>query len=372
MAATDRSAALAAVAPFGSITDVPGIHVGHHQRVGRGWQTGTTVVFAPAGATPGVSVRGGGPGTRETDALGAQHLVQQVHAVTLTGGSAYGLAAADGVVAWLEERGLGFPIGPPDEPAGVVPVVPAAVVFDLGRGGRFTNRPDAAFGRRAVGAAGRRVRAWGAVGAGTGARAGGLQGGVGTASTAVTIERPTGDRAEVVVGALAVVNANGSPIDPVTGLPWTDAGLGLRRPPRSERSAVVAALTGQAESSLNTTIGVVATTAALTKAEASKLADVAHDGLARAIRPAHSMFDGDTVFGLATGDVELGDAPAAMRSAESRQRLLNQVLAAAADTFASACTHAVLAADRVGDAPAYRDLCPSAWPRGATGGASVG
>src|SRR6188472_3987197 len=127
--------------PFGSITDVEGVRVGHHQRVGRGWQTGTTVVFAPQGATPGVDVRGGGPGTRETDALGPANLVEHVHAICLTGGSAYGLAAADGVMAWLEERALGFTVGPPDSgPPRVVPVVPAAVIFDLGRGGDFGHR----------------------------------------------------------------------------------------------------------------------------------------------------------------------------------------------------------------------------------------
>ncbi|TFH21182.1 MAG: peptidase S58 family protein, partial [Acidimicrobiales bacterium] len=163
--------------PFGSITDVPGIRVGHHQRSGRGWQTGTTVVFAPDGATPGVSVRGGGPGTRETDALRPENLVEQIHAICLTGGSAYGLAAADGVVGWLEEQGLGFPVGSPLDPVGVVPVVPAAVVFDLGRGGNFSNRPNADFGRRAVTNARRAQRSWGSVGAGTGAKAGGLQGG---------------------------------------------------------------------------------------------------------------------------------------------------------------------------------------------------
>lgn len=359
MAATAPGPARTAVSPVGSITDVGGIRVGHHQRIGRGWQTGTTVVFAPDGATPGVSVRGGGPGTRETDALAPQNLVQRIHAVTLTGGSAYGLASADGVVAWLEEQGLGFPIGPPSEVVGVVPVVPAAVVFDLGRGGRFANRPDAAFGRRAIAAARQRPRTWGSIGAGTGARAGGLQGGVGTASATLTVVRPDGTEGQVVIGALAVVNANGSPVDPATGLPWEPDGFALRRPTRAERSAVIESLGGQAGPSLNTTIGVVATSAALTKTETTKLADVAHDGLARAIRPAHSMFDGDTVFGLATGEVELGDAPAAMRSSESRQRLLNQVLSAAADTFAAACTHAVIAASRVGDAPAYRDLCPS-------------
>ncbi len=362
-------------APFGSITDVPGVRVGHHQRSGRGWQTGTTVVFVPDGATPGVSVRGGGPGTRETDALRPENLVELIHAVCLTGGSAFGLRAADGVVGWLEERRLGFPIGPSSNRVGVVPVVPAAVVFDLGRGGNFANRPDAQFGRRSMANTRGAQRLWGSVGAGTGARAGGLQGGVGTAHTIVTIAGDVigtpGIDAQVSVGAVAVVNANGSPIDPSSGLPWTflppAAGLDLRPPSARDRARLLAALTGraEAESSLNTTIGVVATSAALTKAEVSKMADVAHDGLARAIRPAHSMFDGDTVFGLATGAVNLGNEPAAMRSAEwagrSRQRAVNQLLRAAADTFETACVHAVLAAERCGTSASYAELCPSAF-----------
>ena len=352
--------------PVGSITEIAGLRVGHHQRKARGWQTGTTVVLVPGGATPGVSVRGGGPGTRETDALHPSNLVERIHAVTLTGGSAFGLAAADGVVSWLEEHGLGFPVGPPDEPVGVVPVVPAAVVFDLARGGNFTHRPDAAFGRRAVAAARSDVRRWGSVGAGTGANAGGLQGGVGTASTTVSLPGDPG--VEIVVGALAVVNANGAPVDRSTGLPWEPGGFGMRRPRRDERENLIAALDRHNGSSLNTTIGVVATTARLTKSETTKMADVAHDGLARAIRPAHSMFDGDTVFGLATGEVDLRNEPAAMRSQASRQRDVNTVLVAAADTFAAACTHAVLTATTLGTAPAYGDLCPSSW-RGRGSGA---
>lgn len=354
--------------PLGSITDIAGVLVGHAQRVRRGWQTGTTVVHVPAGATPGVAVRGGGPGTRETDALHPENLVQQIHAVCLTGGSAFGLASADGVVRWLEQRDLGFPVGRPPDHEGVVPVVPAAVIFDLGRGGVFANRPDAMFGERAISRATRRQRAWGAVGAGTGARAGGLQGGVGTASTVVTLPGALYGDGEAdrhaTVGAVAVVNSNGSPVDPSTGAPWVDGGLRLRRPGAGERRALAEALTGSAVAptpdSLNTTIGVVATSAALTKSEASKMASVAHDGLARAIRPAHSMVDGDTIFTLATGDVDLGSLPAAMRSTPSRQGALNLLLAAAADTFAAACTHAVIAADTIGDSPAYRDLCPSA------------
>jgi L-aminopeptidase/D-esterase-like protein len=350
--------------PFGSITDVAGVEVGHHQRTGRGWQTGTTVVFARRGATPGVSVRGGGPGTRETDALHPEHLVERIHAICLTGGSAFGLSAADGVVAWLEERRLGFPVGDPLDPVGVVPVVPAAVIFDLGRAGRFDHRPDATFGRRAIGSTRVDQRRWGAVGAGAGARAGGLQGGVGTAATVVTIPGsmigPDSDDVDVTVGALAVVNANGSPVDRSTGLPWSPQGAGLRRPSDADRSRLRAVLDGNEQVALNTTIGVVATSARLSKAEVGKLCGVAHDGLARAIRPAHSMTDGDTVFGLATGDVDLGAGPAAMRSTASRPRAFNLLLAAAADTFASACTHAIISATGTPHAPSYLELCPSA------------
>lgn len=362
-----------AAPPLGSITDVPGIRVGHAQRTGRGWQTGTTVVFAPDGVTPGVDVRGGGPGTRETDALHPENLVQEIHAVCLTGGSAYGLAAADGVVSWLEEQGLGFPVGVGDDQLGVVPVVPAAVVFDLGRGGRFASRPNADLGRRAIRAAKIRQHAWGSVGAGTGAKAGGLQGGVGTASTTVTLPGvlfgEDGADREVVVGAVAVVNSNGSPVDPRTAQPWVRTALDLRRPGAADRRGLLQAMSGPAASppstspssgSLNTTIGVVATSAGLTKSEVSKLASVTHDGLARAIRPAHSMFDGDTIFALATGDVDLGDLPAAMRSTPSRQGALNLILTAGADVFAAACTHAVVAAATIGEAVAYLDVCPSA------------
>lgn len=327
--------------PFGSILDVDGIGVGHHQRTGTGWQTGTTVVTAKSGATPGVDVRGGGPGTRETDALRPENVVRTIHAITLTGGSAYGLAAADGVVDVLERSGLGFPVGD-----GVVPVVPAAVIFDLGRGGRFANRPDATFGARAArtALAGRRTPSWGTVGAGTGARVGGLQGGVGTASTVVQI----GDTA-VVVGALAVVNAIGSAIDTTTGLPWEPSGLGLKRPSSAQRQAITDAMQPPGPT-LNTTIGVVATSALLNKAEASKVASVAHDGLARAIRPAHGLTDGDTIFTVATGGVVLPDDPALHIAA------LNTLLQAGANTFAAACTHAVISATTLGPASAWSDL----------------
>ena len=352
---------LSATCPAGSLTDVPGIRVGHYQRNGRGWQTGTTAVVVPEGAVPGVDVRGGGPGTRETDALAPENLVDRIHGICLTGGSAYGLAAADGVVSWLEEQGLGFPIMVGDEERGVVPVVPAAVVFDLGRGGTFANRPDADFGKRAARSAKRRQTQWGSVGAGTGAKAGGLQGGVGTASQIVTLPGDDDQPAvDIVVGALAVVNANGSAVDLTTGLPWEHRGFDLRRPSKADKHALQDLANGQASPELNTTIGVVATSARLNKAETSKLASVAHDGLARAIRPAHSMFDGDTIFGLATGLHRLSAGSTTMRVPGSRNGALNQLLDAAADTFAAACTHAVLAATTIGDLRAYRGVCPSA------------
>lgn len=339
----------------GSLTDVAGLLVGHHRRVGRGWQTGTTVVSAPGGAVAAVDVRGGGPGTRETDALDPRNLVDRVHAICLTGGSAYGLAAADGVMAELERRQLGVAVG--TDPGHVVPVVPAAVIFDLGRGGAFANRPGPEFGARALRSAKRRAER-GAVGAGTGARAGGLQGGVGMASTIV----PIGD-GHVTVAALAVVNASGSLIDPATGAPWLRVD-GLRRPDRADRSRLVDAIASASAPPLNTTIGVVATSADLSRPEAGRLAQSAHDGLARAIRPAHSLMDGDTIFGLSTG--VNGLAPAAsgtIRDPRSRATQLNLVFAAAADVFASACIDAVITAASIGATLAYRDLCPSAWRR---------
>jgi L-aminopeptidase/D-esterase-like protein len=350
--------------PFGvgAITDVAGIRVGHHQRTGSGWLTGTTAVLAPDGATAAVDVRGGGPGTRETDALDPRNLVDRVHAICLTGGSAYGLATADGVMAELERRGLGVPVGPGRHD--VVPVVPTAVIFDLGRGGRFGARPDPAFGERAARAAfGRSGRSprHGTIGAGTGARAGGLQGGIGMASATVSL----GD-VMVRVGALAVVNASGSLIDPTTGLPWMPMPA-LRRPNATERAALAAAVapaTPAAPPPLNTTIGVVAVDAVLDRAEVGRLAQSAHDGLARAIRPAHALVDGDTIFGLATGSAQLPTpTDGTIRSAGSRAIMLSTLFAAGADVFAAACVDAIITATTTSAHPAYRDLCPSAFAR---------
>ncbi|HEY3484456.1 MAG TPA: P1 family peptidase [Ilumatobacteraceae bacterium] len=335
----------------GAITDVPGVRVGHVQRTTRGWRTGTTVVYVPDGATAGVDVRGGGPGTRETDALHPSTLVDRVHAVCLTGGSAFGLAAADGVMSWLEPRGLGVKVGP--EPSHVVPVVPTAVIFDLGRGGDFAKRPDPSFGARAIAGA-RATTPRGAVGAGTGAIAGGLQGGVGTASATVD---------DVVVGALVVVNAAGSLVDPATGLPWYAGGARLRRPDAAARTALADALAARIVPPLNTTIGVIATSAALTKAEASKLASIGHDGMARAIRPVHSMFDGDTVFALALGRDELPAPGVRFRDPASRPGVFSRILAAGAACFADACTDALLSATSIGGPPSYRELCGASTER---------
>ncbi|MCB0955536.1 MAG: P1 family peptidase [Ilumatobacteraceae bacterium] len=336
-------------APGGCLTDVAGIAVGHAQRWGRGWRTGTTVALLPPSAVVGVDVRGGGPGTRETDLLHPQATLSTAHAICLTGGSAYGLAAADGVMAFLEERRVGFPVG--TTAAEVVPLVPAAVIFDLGRGGSFANRPDAGFGHRAAAAARRRPVANGAVGAGTGARTRGLQGGVGTASQVLD--------GGVVVAALAVVNAAGSVLDPSTGMPWEPGDDRLRRPTATDRAALREVMDA-AVPSLNTTIGIVATTAALSKAEAGKFAAVAHDGLARAVRPVHSLFDGDTIFGVATCRDPLGGTDEPPRARTTR---LNAVLEAGAACFARACTNAVVRAQARGGDPAYLDLCGSAGAR---------
>lgn len=339
----------------GSLTDVPGVLVGHYQRSSRGWRTGTTVVLTPAGATAGVDVRGGGPGTRETDLLRPENVVQHVHGICLTGGSAYGLAAAGGVMQHLEASGAGFTVG--QLAHHVVPIVPAAVIFDLGRGGAFDHRPDAIFGLRAARAARRRAETNGSVGAGTGAMAGGLQGGVGSVSCHL--------EDGITVAALAVVNAAGSVVDQATGLPWETTGFDLRRPARDERDALLAELAAGSvlRQPLNTTIGVVATSARLTKAECTRVASVAHDGMARAIRPVHSMFDGDAVFALATGIDELPDATTTgFRSGGTRPAVLNVILDAAARCFAAACTQAVLSATSI-DASgprSYRDVCPSA------------
>ncbi|MCV2396290.1 P1 family peptidase [Actinotalea sp. M2MS4P-6] len=277
-------------APHGSITDVPGVRVGHAQRSDEGWLTGVTVVLPPPGTVGGVDVRGGGPGTHETDALDPRTLVPTVDAVVLTGGSAFGLVSAHGAQRWCAEHGRGFPVS--DRPGEVVPIVPAAAVFDLGRGGVFGHHPDEQMGYDATAAAAATPEhapvARGTVGAGTGAAiaAQRFKGGVGTASVRIS--------GGPVVGAIAVVNAAGAPVVP--GAPVPDL------PP-------------WATTELNTTLAVVATDAALDPSEVSRTATAAHDGLARALDPVHTLADGDTVFALATGRLELpSDRPARVTS----------------------------------------------------------
>ena len=306
---------------MGSLTDVPGIRVGHVHKTDGGWLTGVTVVLPPAGTVGSVEVQGGGPATHETDALDPTSLVSQVDAVVLTGGSAYGLASAGGAQRWCEENGRGFAV-----PGGVVPIVPAAAIFDLGRGGDFTARPTPDMGYAATAAAAAEKEGHdvgrGNVGAGTGALIGRTyKGGVGTAS--VTLDNG------VVVGALAVVNALGLPL--------------------VEHSVVKETVV---EPGLNTTLVVVATNAVLDVAECKRTAAAAHAGIARALNPSHTLADGDTVFCLATG------AAALDRSDETaRQISLVTLQSAAADVVRLAILDGVASAGPVstpaGDYGAY-------------------
>ena len=343
----------------GSFTDVGSVKVGHYSRSTRGWLTGSTVILTPQGAIAGVDVRGGGPGTRETDLLRPENLIQKVHSIVLSGGSAYGLASAQGAMEFLEKSCDGFLVGA--DPSWVVPIVPAAVIFDLGRGGVFSNRPDSTFGFRAAQLAKAQVAVMGNTGAGIGARSGGIKGGLGMASTRIESGH--------VVSAIAIVNSIGSVINPRTCTPWEESGTRLRRPSASDRKRfreyvmAQSAPTATTESSLNTTIGVVATDLLLSKAECTKFAGVAHDGLARAVRPAHLMKDGDTIFGLSVGpgDLVMSDHEPIFSDPVGRPALLNKVLAAGADMFAQACTEAILHASSIGGMLSYRELCPSAF-----------
>jgi len=277
----------------GAITDVPGVKVGHFTDPRR--PTGCTAILTEEGAVGGVDVRGAAPGTRETDLLDPSNLVERVHGVMLSGGSAFGLEAATGAVRWLEERGIGFPAGPAR-----VPIVPAAILFDLGMGDHRI-RPEAAAGHAACAAASDSAPEEGSVGAGAGATVGklfglprGMKGGIGTASARV---------GRVTLGAIVAVNAVGDVVDPASGAVIA----GARNAPdgRTRIGAAGAVMRGELPAALQpgmaTTIGVIATDAGLTKAQCRRLAQVAQDGLARSINPVHTMWDGDTVFALSTG-----------------------------------------------------------------------
>ncbi|MEV0948548.1 P1 family peptidase [Rhodococcus sp. NPDC049939] len=342
-----------------SLVDVAGLSVGHHHELddeatlGSGAATGCTVVLAPHGVTGAVDVRGGAPGTRETDLLDPSHSVQQVHAILLTGGSAYGLAAADGVMRWLEERGHGIQMGTEDQ---VVPIVPGAVIYDLAVGD-WHRRPTAEFGYRAADSASSTVHS-GSVGAGVGARAGALKGGIGTASLVIE----DGPAQGVTVSALIVANPAGSVFDPSTGLLWgvgaeNTAAFGLRAPERCELAAANELAAKSAV--LNTTIGVVATDAPLSKASCRRVAVAGHDGLARAIRPAHTPLDGDTIFALSTATRGIETVAGIPDGLPADLPILASVCTAAATVVERAIVDAVITATQVAGIPSYRDLFPS-------------
>ncbi len=324
---------------WNAITDVPGIEAGHAQDDAA--LTGVTVVLCRRGAVGGVDVRGSAPGTRETDLLDPVNLVEKVHAVTLAGGSAFGLEAASGVARWLEEQGIGFETG-----AARVPIVPAAILYDLDLG-RADVRPDAAMGYAAAASAARGPVAEGNVGAGTGAsvgkifgKAGAMKAGLGTAS----IEIGGG----VIVGAIAAVNAFGDVIDPKSGQilagarPVKIAPLKLGGEGRfADTMKVMRTFAGRQilrfATGRNTVIGVVAANVKFTKAEATKMAQMAQDGLARTVSPAHTMLDGDTIFALATG---------------GKRADISAVGAYAAEALALAIVRAVKTARPAGGLPA--------------------
>jgi L-aminopeptidase/D-esterase-like protein len=303
-----------------TITAVPGLRVGHAQNDEA--MTGCTVILCEAGAVGGVDQRGGAPGTRETDLLRPVHRVEQVHGVLLTGGSAFGLEAAGGVMRYLEERGIGFDVG-----VARVPIVPAAVIFDLAIG-RADIRPDDAMAYQACIMASTTPVVEGNVGAGTGATVGKILGmqnamkaGVGSACVEIG--------AGLFVGAIAVVNALGDVIDPRSG----EIIAGARSEDGfADTLQVMRQFQAMSSASAsNTVIGVVATNAKLSKEETNKVAQMAQDGLARAIRPAHTMYDGDTIFALSTGDVQAD---------------VNLIGAFAADVFAEAIVRGVKAVRR--------------------------
>jgi L-aminopeptidase/D-esterase-like protein len=308
------------------ITDIPGIRVGHDTNLEAA--TGCTVILCDTPAVGGVDVRGGAPATRETDLLHPMNLVEEVNAVVLTGGSAFGLDAASGVMRYLEERGIGYDTG-----IARVPIVPAAAIFDLALGSASV-RPDAAAGYRACEQATADAVTQGNAGAGTGATVGKMagppfmmKGGLGSASTQLSDG--------TLVGALVVVNALGDVIDPQTG----QVVAGTRHP--SGQGFLAPNPFG------NTTIAVVATNASLTKAQVNKVAQMAHDGIAQAIRPAHTMFDGDTIFALA-----LGPQSQTMTNPALAASQVSTIGAAAAITLARAIVKAVRHATELHGVPA--------------------
>jgi L-aminopeptidase/D-esterase-like protein len=327
-----------------TLTAVEGVKVGHFTLSER--PTGCTVVLFKDGTTGGVDVRGGAPGTRETDLLNPVNSVQIVNAITLAGGSAYGLDAATGVMRWLDEHHVGYPVGA----AGVVPIVPAAILFDLGFGKDPTIRPTADCGYRAAESASEAPVQEGNVGAGAGAtvgKSGGGRGGAGGPMKAgigsAAIKLPSG----LVVAAIVAVNAVGDIIDPATG----QVVAGVRGPDGKLADARKLLRQGagrDGRAGENTTIGIVATNARLTKVQAQKVAQMAHDGYARAIAPVHTPADGDTIFSVATGTWE-GEANHGTIGALAAEAMADAIVRAATQATAS---NGVPAARDLGTIPA--------------------
>jgi L-aminopeptidase/D-esterase-like protein len=323
-----------------ALTDIQGILVGNY--TDQKAVSGVTVVLCPQGAIAGVDVRGSAPGTRETDVLAPNNLVEQVQAVVLAGGSVFGLAACDGVTRWLAEEGYGFPL----DQGHVAPIVPAAVLYDLGRGEQFIPPISGDWGRLACEGAGDFPMDMGCAGAGTGAFAGSIKGGLGTASLVLD--------SGITVAAVVAVNPDGSVVNPIDGRPWE-----IEREINGEfgeqgKRAVKLPSKPAPGPIRNTTIGVVATDALLTKPQAQKVAQMAHDGMARAIRPAHTMFDGDTIFCLATGEKEMPATPGFF--AAPKAQCLNEIGHAAADCVSRAIIHAILNAHSIAGMIAFCDL----------------
>ena len=323
-----------------ALTDVDGILVGHYTDTAAA--SGVTVVVCPQGAVAGVDVRGSAPCTRETDLLVPANLVEHAQAVVLSGGSVFGLAAADGVVRWLAEKGLGFPL----DKGFVAPIVPAAALYDLDRGSEFVPPISAEWGQKACQAAASGPVATGCAGAGTGAWAGSIKGGLGTASRIL--------ESGITTAALVAVNPDGEVINPATGRPW-EIGLEIEGEfGRQGKRAVILPPRPESTPGTNTAIGVVATDAILTKAQAHKVAQMAHDGLARAIRPAHTLFEGDTIFCLATGKRKLPEIPGYYGPVHARA--VSDIGHAAAECVSRAIITAILTAKSMAGMTAFCDL----------------
>jgi len=304
------------------------------------------VVLAPEGSIAGVDVRGGSPGTRETDLLSPVNRIHRVDAVCLCGSSAFGLNSVGGVMKYLEEKGIGHPV----RENMVVPIVPAAVIFDLGRGGKRNHVGESA-GYQACEKASIGPVPQGNYGAGLGALSGGYKGGVGTSSEAL-------DNG-IIVGSIAVVNSSGLAFDTESG-GFYAGGLEINNEfsdlQDNVRANYVPRPKPKWRQAQHTTIGVVATNVALDKPQITKIAQMAHDGLARAIYPAHTMFDGDTIFAISTGEKTLDGL-----EKNQRDRIITQIGISAADSFARAIIHGLISAESVGDYICHREAFPEAY-----------